>query len=273
MKRFLSCVIAVLATSLLSVGQDPYEEVEESLRDKFNLLTTLKDDHRRIAVNDSIRMIIEGYVQSDSIFNHRLIGIRYLGQITSPDSLLKIITWNLLLDGKKGKYFCYLVRRGEGSSNIVFPLEASYTETGFGHDTTFSRSSWYGALYYDLRPVSVNGERCWMVLGLDYGNPEITRKVIDVICFSKKGELVFGKKWFETPDGMMHRVVFEYAASAMMTLRFSSDTSVVFDHLVPISPELAGKKQFYGPDYSFDAYLYDKGLWKFTLNVEMRNEE
>lgn len=273
MKRFLSSVIALLAASLITMGQDPYEEVEESLRDKFNLLTTLKDDQRRIALNDSIRMIIEDYSRSDSIFNHKLTGIRYLGQITSPDSVLKIITWNLLLSENRGKYFCYLVKRGEGGRNIVFPLEASYTETGFEHDTTFSRSSWYGALYYDLRPVSVNGERCWMVLGLDYGNPEITRKVIDVISFAGNGEPVFGKKWFETPAGMMHRVVFQYAASAMMTLRFSSDTSIVFDHLVPISPELAGKKQFYGPDYSFDAYLFDKGIWKFTLNVEMRNEE
>lgn len=273
MKRFLSGAIFILAVSLVSVGQDPYEVVEESLRDKFNLLTTLKDDQRKVAVNDSIRTIIEEYAKSDSIFSHKLTGIRYLGQITSPDSLLKIITWNLLLEGNRGKYFCYLVKKGEGGRNLVFPLEASYSENIVAVDTTISQSLWYGALYYDMRPVNIRGERCWLVLGLDYGNPEITRKIIDVIGFGENGKPVFGKKWFDTPYGLMHRVVFEYAATATMTLRFSTDTSVVFDHLVPISTEMSGKKQYYGPDYSYDAYLYDKGIWKFSLNVDIRNED
>lgn len=272
MKRLLSYAVFILVTSLTSFGQNPNGEIEEALRERFNRLITGKDDEMKLGVNDSIRRIIEEYAASNSVFSNKLTGLRYLGEITSPDSTLKLITWNLILNDYRGKYFCYLIKKDEGK-NLVFPLEASYDTRMDAADTTFAPNSWYGALYYDLRPVSINGERCWVVLGLDYGNPEITRKIIDVISFHENGIPVFGKKWFLTPLGTRHRVVFEYAATAMMTLRFSSDTSIVFDHLVPISPDLSDKRQYYAPDYSYDAYLYDRGVWRFSLNVDIRNTD
>ncbi len=37
-------------------------------------------------------------------------------------------------------------------------------------DTTYNESDWYGALYYDLRPYIIDKQRCWVLLGIDYGN-------------------------------------------------------------------------------------------------------
>ncbi len=74
-------------------------------------------------------------------------------------------------------------------------------------------------------------------------------------------------------EGIEFRAVFEYASNAMMSLRFRSDSSIVFDHLVPFSPSKKDDHQFYGPDYSFDAYNYKDGLWKLTINVDARNQE
>jgi hypothetical protein len=58
-----------------------------------------------------------------------------------------------------------------------------------------------------------------------------------------------------------------------MSLRFSSDSSIVFDHLVPFSPALMDDRQYYGPDYSFDAYNFENCLWRLTINVDARNKE
>jgi hypothetical protein len=58
-----------------------------------------------------------------------------------------------------------------------------------------------------------------------------------------------------------------------MTLRFKSDSSIVFDHLVPFSPEMIDNHQYYGPDYSYDAYYLENGLWRLTINVDVRNKE
>ncbi len=59
----------------------------------------------------------------------------------------------------------------------------------------------------------------------------------------------------------------------MMSLRFVSRESIVFDHLVPLSPSQEGDRQYYGPDYSNDAYNLENGLWRLKINVDVRNKE
>ncbi len=72
------------------------------------------------------------------------------------------------------------------------------------------------------------------MLGIDYGNPVITRKIIDVLSFAADDSILFGRKWFESGEVTRYRHVFEYASNGMMSLSFSSDKSIVFDHLVPV---------------------------------------
>lgn len=255
--------------SQVSVKETPQvlEELYDRLVDNYN-------DNDRIRINDSIRMILDGYVKSDTVFSHRFTNLRYLGQIVSPDSLLKIITWNLVLVNEPGRYFCYFIRKQEpGTKNIIYRLSANYNEIPIKTDTTYSEPEWYGALYYDLKPYIIDNRRCWVLLGIDYGNAVISRKIIEVLNFTPEDAIVFGRKWFVTGDDKMYRAVFQYASNAMMSLKFRSDSSIIFDHLVPFSPTLKEDRQYYGPDYSSDAYNFKNGLWKLIINVEARNQE
>jgi hypothetical protein len=56
-------------------------------------------------------------------------------------------------------------------------------------------------------------------------------------------------------------------------LRFAGKGSVVFDHLSPSSPQYKGNPQFYGPDFSFDSYNLENGLWRLKSNIDIRNKE
>lgn len=255
--------------SQVSVKETPQvlEELYDRLVDNYN-------DNDRIRINDSIRMILDGYVKSDTVFSHRFTNLRYLGQIVSPDSLLKIITWNLVLVNEPGRYFCYFIRKQEpGTKNIIYRLSANYNEIPIKTDTTYSEPEWYGALYYDLKPYIIDNRRCWVLLGIDYGNAVISRKIIEVLNFTPEDAIVFGRKWFVTGEDKMYRAIFEYASNAMMSLKFRSDSSIIFDHLVPFSPTLKEDRQYYGPDYSSDAYNFENGLWKLIINVDARNQE
>lgn len=265
--------ILFLLLPVFAKGQDPYSETETILLDLFSRLSTASNDEERLGVNDTIRSVVGDYAETDSVFSHSFTSLRYLGQITSPDSLLKIISWNIILSGYSGKYFTYIIRKGEGGEkNKVITLEAPYSDRSVQTDRTYTGSDWYGALYYAVKSYLAGSERYWVVLGLDYGNPEVTKKIIDVISFNDNDSIVFGKKLFESPEGTIFRKVFEYAATGMMTLRFNTDTSIVFDHLVPIASG-SGNRVYYGPDYSFDAYVFDNGTWKFRLNIDVRNRE
>jgi hypothetical protein len=252
----------------------PTNEASHVLEKLYSRLVNNFDDNDRIRINDSIRFIIDDYVKSDTVFFHRFRNLRYLGQVTSPDSLLKIVTWNLVLTNSPSRYFCYFIRKREqGQKNKIFRLTTIYNENPVKTDTIYSETDWYGALYYDIKPYLINDKKCWILLGIDYGNPFISRKIIDVLSFTPDDSIKFGRKWFASDEFLKFRDVFEYASNGMMSLRFSSDSLIIFDHLVPFSPAQVDDHQYYGPDYSSDGYFFKDGLWRLKINIEARNKE
>jgi|WetSurMetagenome_2_1015567.scaffolds.fasta_scaffold210011_2 hypothetical protein len=266
-------IIIVFAVNT-SIGQKNTPSQSAILENLFGRLSKSIDDSVSIQINDSIRTIVDSYMESDSVFKHRFSNVRYMGQITSTDSLVKIITWNLLLRDEPCRYYCNIIRRTQKAIHPdIYKLTAEYNINRIGMDTTYSSENWYGALYYDLRPQIIGGKNCWMLLGIDYGNPEITRKIIEILTFDKDDRIVFGLKSFVSSDIVRFREVFEYSSAATMTMRFGGDDTIVFDHLVPFAPEMADNRQYYGPQYSNDAYVLENGLWKFKLNVDARNKE
>ena len=112
-----------------------------------------------------------------------------------------------------------------------------------------------------------------MLLGINYGNPEVTRKIIDVLDFKSDSTILLGRKWFSAGNDMKYRVVLEYSATATVSLRFSQTNSIIFDHLVPFSPSAGSNRQYYGPEYTYDAYVFDGNIWKLKINVDARNKE
>lgn len=255
-------------------SQEAEGDVSKSLEKLFTELGRNITDTERNRVNDSILMILDSYTKSDTIFTHRFSGIRNLGQITSPDSLVKIVTWNLLVRASPSRYYTYIIKRSEkGGENMVYRLSADYREEQISCDSFYTANNWYGALYYDIRPCFFDDSQAWVILGIDYGNMNISRKLIDVLSFTSDSTIVLGKKWFQTDKEVKYRDVFEYASNATMSLRFASNHSIVFDHLVPFSPSQIGNREYYGPDYSYDAYSFKDGLWIMTINVDARNKE
>lgn len=256
----------------VAYSQDLKSDISSTLGNLFSRLPASREDTERIKLNDSIKLIIESYAGSDTVLTHKFTNLRNLGQILSQDSQLKIITWNLLLDSSKSRYYCYFIHRS-GKENFVSKIEGPYREEPVRDDTIYSEKDWYGALYYDLRDVKKDKQTYWVLLGIDYGNPSITRKIIDILSFTSDGKIILGKKLFVSGNITRYREVLEYSSDAVMSLKFHNDKSIIFDHLVPVSADLKGKKEYYAPDYSYDAYNLEKGMWRFKTNVDIRNKK
>ncbi len=273
MRSALSLLIFLALFSPLA-GQQKTLPPSLMLEGMFSRLIQSSDDRTRIAINDSITAIIDKYAASDSVMVHKFTNLRYLGQITSPDQKVKFINWNLVLRNSQSYYFSYLIRKGEtGSKNIVYKMRAPYRKEPPLVDGLYTDRNWYGALYFDIRPMKTSKGTFWMLFGIDYGNPDITRKIIDVLSFTEKGTVVFGKKWFVAGETVRSREIFEYSSEGTMILRFDSDKEIVFDHLAPFTPEQIGEYQFYGASAKYDSYVFKKGLWHLTENVDARNKK
>ena len=256
-------------------SQNDSLSVSETLEKLFGRLISEREDSVRLSVNDSIKMIIDEIVEADSIFNFNFNNVRFLGQITSTDSVVKIVSWNLNLRNEQGKYFCYMIKKNEQNNpNSIYNLTANYSLADISKDTIYTSENWYGALYYEIRPFIMNGEKRWITLGINYSNPLITKKIIDVVAFKSDGEIEFGAPVFSlSEEELKSREVFLYSADAAMTLRFADDDTIIFDHLVPFAPEFVGQMEYYGPDFSYDAFIFGEGAWIFKSDIDARNEE
>jgi hypothetical protein len=273
MKRIF-VILIIVSSGIYSIaeGQARGKDTSLILEKLFSRLVTSTEDTDRLRINDSIKFIIGSYAGSDTVFTHKFANLRFLGQVTSKNSQLKIISWNLLLKDSESRYYCYFIHNS-GKKNQVHMLEGKYKEDQVRNDTVYSEKDWYGALYYDLRLYKKESQPYWILLGIDLGNPSITRKIIDVLTFSPTGEIVFGKKLFTSGEITKYREVIEYSSEAVISLKFRTYKSITFDHVVPVSPASNGKREFYGPDFSYDAYNLEKGIWKFKSDIDARNKK
>lgn len=271
---FLLFILLCIGTTVGIKGQTDTQEVSARLNNLFSRLSVREPDDVKLKVNDSITAIIESYILSDTVFNHRFENIRNLGQVVSPDSVLKVISWNTIMNDGGSRYFCYFILKEDtGRKNFVRRLSGTFSDELIRSDTIYGEADWYGALIYDVRRIRSEDGDYWLALGINYGNPDITRKILEVITFLPDNGIIFGRKIFSDGENLYYRIILEYSVEAVATFRFTSDSSLVFDHLVPFSPELSGDRRFYGPDYSYDAYTFENNRWKFVRNVDVRNKE
>ena len=267
-KTFYIILTALFLVPAMKVkSQQP--ESGEILQQLFNGILDTRNDEERIQLNDSIIKIIDKYVESERILDHRFTDLRYLGQILSSDSRLKIITWNLNLTDGTNKYFCYLIRKGnKGKSNQVFKLTGVNMDEPPSINTTYSEDNWYGALYYAVQPFRYKRETYYILLGLDYTNLLVSTKIIDVLTFTEEGGIIFGKECFIKGDEKRFRELLSYSSDGVATLRVNNRKSIIFDNLVPVSQVRQNSPEYYVPEFSFDAYILKKGMWRFKENFE-----
>ena len=110
-----------------------------------------------------------------------------------------------------------------------------------------------------------------MVLGYDYTALGESRKIIDIVGFNDNG-IYFGDGVLDMNGAILKRHILKYSSDGVVSLRFHSNKSVVFDHLTAFSNEESSGPS-YGSALSFDAFILEKGIWKFYSNVDIRNQK
>ncbi|ATP55527.1 hypothetical protein CPT03_03135 [Pedobacter ginsengisoli] len=195
--------------------------------------------------------------------------------LKSPDNSFRIFSWYLPLDDGSYRFFGTIQMATKDGKLKMFPL---IDDTSNIKDTNLitGNKNWYGARYYEIIPVIMNGRPPYYVLiGWKGNSLKTSKKVIDVLSFNKEQQPVFGKPVFEEAKSTAtkNRIVFEYNKQNTMTLTLDKNVNmIVFDHLAPISEEMTGNFEYYASDLSFDAYKLLNGRLKLVENIELKNE-
>ena len=264
MRFSLSCII--LFWSLSVFGQS-LESIEEEIAQLQATLSQGETEAERLETSDEIGDLLKKAFKKKEVFAYPFNKLVNIGILASGDEAFRLINWNIPLEAERFAYRAF----------ILFP-DGEYLELEDAQELNrdlqtaeLQPSEWYGALYYEIHPLKTRKKTYYTLVGWDGNNSLSNRKVLDALVIDDDQKVVLGLPVFQFEDTYLNRVVYEYAESAVMTLRYlKPKEAIVFDALEPIKPGLEGKYEFYGPSTVFSGYKLQKdGTWHLEEVMDM----
>ncbi|HMR45195.1 MAG TPA: hypothetical protein PKC85_00240 [Bacteroidia bacterium] len=239
--------------------------------------------------SDSIRQqyqlqltdVMQKFLAAEQSFNTSFDTIPSISTITSADNLIRFYQWiQPNMETQTYSIHGMMQVKDKKSKTIkIFTLTDGAMDKYTASDKILNTDNYFAAIYYSIIPLKENKKTIYTLLGWRGVDNRTTVKTIDVLHF-QKNKPVFGKKIFKAPANMLPvtsaekctRVVFQYNAQAVMSLKYySKGKKIVFDHLSPPKATLKGAEETYGPDFTYDAFIWKKGKWQGKSDIDMRN--
>ncbi len=271
----LSTVVLILIiynAKCQDINDVPFNQIEDSIKVLIGQIVKDNSFSAKEEANNNVLSLFRNTLIKEGAFSYPFDSLKNIGRITSKDGKLRVFTWNLPLAGGHQRYFGFIMYKKSKGKTLVFELNDNRQAINVPIKELLGDSNWMGALYYSLIEKVYKGKTYYLLLGFDFNNIFSSRKIIEVLTFGKDYKPIFGSNIFKVGDDVLSRVVFEYSARVTMTLRYIPESqTIVFDHLSPSRPDYADNYQFYGPDFTFDGFKYEKGYWIYVRNLDMRN--
>ncbi len=266
----------------------------------FKALALCTNDSCRQTANKEILAKLEPALKADAQMKFSFEGVENCGVLVSDNKNLRIINWNLPSDTGETQYFGFMqVYNSRLKKYISFKLTDKSSTFAQPDRGVLTPDKWYGCLYYNIIETKAGSNKLYTLFGVDFANGLLNRKVIEVLTINSKGVPSFGGNYFQQyypkpkkegagqDPGMPKakqfqgkktllktRVLLEFKAGVQVKLVYNSGIKTIeVPHLSPDNPSLVGQFQFYGPDFSTDAYKWENGKWVIYEDMDARNRK
>jgi hypothetical protein len=280
--KCLTSAVVFFVTALLCHAQstDSLVAAEERLGSLFERISQVESDTEKEQLCEDISDVFDEMLLQPSSFKHSFDSLKNLGKVYSPDGRLRFYTWNLpLRDGTNRFYGMLQFKPDHLQEPLVFRLTDAGDQVEDVLQAVASGDNWYGSLVYEITQFESLDTTYYILLGFAPFDLFTSQKIIDILYFrpdiiqdKTRLQPVFGKPVFLVGNKLQCRVVFEYSARVQMTLQWADQAEmIIFDHLSPLNPSYTGNYQFYGPDFSYDGFVFEKGVWRLMEDIDIRN--
>ena len=278
MKSFFFIGILISFTPL-GLAQSAIEEVkslEDSLITSLEKIRTAETLKEKFEFNTQFENILRNVLRYDEAFTYKFNSLsKVMSTKISPDKAFRIFNWNIEVPDIQEHYFFCLVmkydsRKGEYVIIELFDKSKYATRVEY---TAHDDKKWFGALYYEIIPVKKGANTTYTLLGWDGNNRMSNKKIIETMSFQGQDKIKFGLPIFKQDEDTKRRVVFQYNKKASISVKYQlikKKEYIIFDHLSPMSGQLAGIPDYLVPDLSFDAFVLENGKWRYLKDFDAR---
>ena len=274
------------------------KQAEDSLKSIARLIRESPSDSAKVHLNSLFSTTLNKAIHLPGSFDYPFDSVKILGKLKSPDKIFRTYNWNLPGSNGSNISYCFLQVHNKSKDQYdYYNLHDRSDSIEKPEIQSQDADHWYGALYYTIIKNTSNRDKktYYTLLGWIAKNRFIAEKIIEILCFDSIGTPRFGAKIFENfQDGQARRVIFRYSVSARMALNYSEmdlpagkkwtamlkqsgikgkkAKMIIFDHLVPLDPQLENQYQFYVPEAdTYDAFVFSQNRWVFLQEVNARN--
>lgn len=264
--RYLILLIFIQAFLLNAISQIDFKQKESEIVLLLDSIQKVKTDEERFLISDAIAIKLETILADESSMQYPFDSLKYISKITAPDNSWRMFNWHFEDDKKQHKYWAIIQYKQLNKYRVVSLMDAS-DDLKSPESKLIKAPQWYGAHYYS---VFMPEKNTYILLGYNGKIPNISQKIIEVLHFDNKGNIVFGDDIFVAEKGSPKRIIFQYSREVSMSLKYyEKNKTIVFDHLSPREPHLVNFYQYYGPDLSYDAYTFKKGKFLLLKNIDV----
>ena len=238
---------------------------EDTLSVMLSTLRSSTNDKEKDSLNAIFKSCLARALEFPEAFNHPFTKLKSVGFIDSPDGEIRIVNWNIEQEDETQKYHCFILKKTKSGIATIELRENS--ETLPKPEGIVDSENWYGALYYKIIPKEKGSKKTYILLGWDGNNSASTIKLIDVLYFTGSNPKL-GSPVFKMNDKTVKRVFFEHSKKVSISLKYEPEYDrIIYDHLSPETPALAGFYSFYVPDLSYDALYFEDNKWILKEDV------
>ncbi len=256
-----------------------FSEAEDSLQYYFNQLFLsdgiryLKTDTEKAELNKKIINLLQEVLQDNSSQYYGFEKLDKLSKLSDKNNTVRLFIWDTQWQNHTHTYYGFIQYYNKKNKQLfVYPLIDKSDSISDLLKTTLNPDNWYGALYYQMIPVNSGSRNYYTLIGFDQNNLLVSKKIIDILYFTGAGKPRFGKRIFVLGKQKQSRVIYEYSAKVVMMLRYDPRYKMIIaDHLAPNNPSYKGLYQFYGPDFNYIGYKFEKGKWVLKEDIEVKN--
>lgn len=243
----------------------------------YRLLNAENDDSA-FFYNDKLISILNTELNKEEALNHAFSRIQSISILTPPDSSFVLFNWNIPLTDGTFQYECgVLNKQTQGNNQFSFLKDTSFVDRETSERSTTLANYWSPCLFYKVIENQGRFQKYYTLLFWDGNNRLTNKKGIDVLWFDKTNSARFGAPLFKFNSQITQsRIIFEYGGQNRMKLQFNEVLNrIEYDHLSPPPPDdlnttnLEGVYEYYGPDLSFDGFLWQNQAWHYQADIDM----
>ncbi|MBL0048353.1 MAG: hypothetical protein IPP32_09705 [Bacteroidetes bacterium] len=248
---------------------------EDSIIRMHQQVLETENDSAKLLVNTRFGALITRAATQENSINYPFDSLKSISILTASDKSFRIFNWELgLSDGNINYYGIIQTLNRKTNQYIISQLIDQSNKLKKAETMVLEPGNWYGAHYYKLIETTYKKKVVYTLLGANWSNALVRKKIIEPLQIGNDAKAKFGAAIFQTKTNGLKRIVFNYSSEVSMSLRFDDNRKqILYDHLVPRSPELKGQYEFYGPDMSIDGLHFKKGKWQLLEDVDARNEK